>query len=72
MKRFYESKTVWLGVATAALSILTFLQGEDWIKEYPQVVAGIGTVVGVLTIVVRYFTSASMELTNVVKYKLGK
>ena len=72
MKKFYESKTVWFGVATAVLSTLTFFQGEEWVKEYPQIVTGIGAAIGVLTIVIRYLTTSSMELTRVVQQKLRK
>jgi hypothetical protein len=64
MKEFYESKTVWLGLMTSALSILTFLQGEAWIVEYPVAVSTIGTVVGLLTIALRYVTKVPMRLTK--------
>ena len=54
MKSIFESKIIWLGLATLLLSILTFFQGEQWIQEYPKVVAGIGSAIGVLTIVLRF------------------
>lgn len=72
MKRWFQSKTVWLGILTLILSILTFIQGEEWISQYPQVVAIIGTVIGVLTIILRFFTHKSMELTVDLKNKLRK
>jgi len=64
MKKTFASKTVWLGILTATLSALSFFQGEEWVKEYPQVVAGIGTAIGMLTIVTRFFTTEAMALTS--------
>jgi hypothetical protein len=64
MKKFYESKTVWLGILMLTASILSFLQGEELIKEYPILVSVLGTVAGILTIVIRYFTEAPMRLTQ--------
>ncbi len=65
MKKWYESKTVWLNVASVAttlvgavIQVLPSLQGLLDIKTYLVV----GAVVGVLNIVLRtYFTSAAIE-----------
>lgn len=62
MKKIYESKTVWFGTITSILSALTFFQGEAWVQEYPQLVAGIGVGVGLLTVVLRLVTNKPMEL----------
>ncbi|KKM96675.1 hypothetical protein LCGC14_1175690 [marine sediment metagenome] len=70
MKSTFQSKTVWLGLATLALSILAFFQGEEWVKEYPKVVAGIGSAIGFITIVLRFFTSKTMALSDSIKHKL--
>ena len=59
-KKWYESKAVWLGLATIALSIVTFLSGEEWVQKYPNAVAILGTAIGVLTIIVRYLTDRPM------------
>lgn len=64
MKRFYESKAVWLGLLTLIVSILSFLQNEEWVVNYPYVVSAIGTTVGILTIIIRYLTDVPMKLTN--------
>jgi len=69
MKRFFESKTVWLGILMLVASILGFLQGEEWIKEYPNVVALLGTAAGILTIVIRYFTEKPLALRQSFKAK---
>ncbi len=67
MKKTFESKTVLFGIATAILSALTFFQGEEWIKEYPQVVAGIGTAIGLITIALRFVTKLPMALMEKAK-----
>jgi hypothetical protein len=69
MKKWYQSKAVWLGIFVLILSILSFLQGEAWIQEYPTAVTVIGTVVGVLTIVIRFLTGTTMKLTDKIKQK---
>lgn len=55
-KNFWASKSVWLGVITTVVSLLTAAMGQEFIMQYPQVVAGIGMVVGFLTVVLRYLT----------------
>lgn len=62
-KKFYESKTVWLGILTLIVSVLTFMQGEEWVTQYPKIVSAVGTAIGVLTIVLRYLTENAMALT---------
>jgi len=65
MKKWYESKTVWLNIASvvttlvgAVTQILPSLQGLLDIKTYLVV----GAVVGVANIVLRtYFTSTSIQ-----------
>ena len=65
MKKWYESKTLWLNIASvlttlvgAVSQILPSLQGLLDIKTYLV----IGAVVGVVNIVLRtYFTSSGIE-----------
>ena len=65
MKKWYESKTVWLNIASVATTlvgavtqVLPSLQGILDIKTYLVV----GAAVGVVNIVLRtYFTSTSIE-----------
>ncbi|KKN88351.1 hypothetical protein LCGC14_0249140 [marine sediment metagenome] len=59
-KSRWQSKTVWLGIATSVLSILGIFAGEKWIMEYPQIASGIGLTIGILTVVVRHFTSVPL------------
>lgn len=51
-----ESKMNWLGVIVTIVSVLGLLQGEEWIQQYPQVVAGLGIAAGFLTVILRQFT----------------
>jgi hypothetical protein len=62
MKKWFESKTVWIGLMTFILSTLTLLEGQDWIQNYPNAVSAVGIIIGILTIVVRYLTQDSMLL----------
>lgn len=64
MKKTFQSKTIWFGTITAVLSALTFFQGEEWVKEYPQVAAGIGVGVGLLTVVLRFVTTKPLQLVK--------
>lgn len=63
-KRWFQSKVVWLGILTFIISLLSFLQGEELIKQYPEVISILGIIIGVLTIIVRYMTDQPMELTR--------
>lgn len=65
MKEWYKSKAMWLGLITLIVSILTFVQGESWVRDYPIVVSVIGTIVGVLTIVIRYFTIEPLKFKRI-------
>lgn len=69
MKRWFESKAVWLGILTTTISILTFLQGEEWIQTYPMIIAGAGTAIGILQIFIRYITNTPMMLVENMKSK---
>jgi hypothetical protein len=64
VKTWYQSKTVWLGLLTLTISILSFLQGEEWIQRYPDFVAALGTSVGIATIMLRYVSEKPMALTE--------
>ena len=69
-KRFYESKTVATGYLVLFISVLSFVYNEAWVQEYPKVVPFVGTVIGVLILVLRYLTVKPMELTHNIKHDL--
>lgn len=54
-KKWYESKTVWLGVITAIVGIFSFLE-----SQYPQMGIFV-TLSGVMGIVLRVFSSTPIE-----------
>lgn len=54
-KKWYESKTVWLGVITAIVGIFSFLE-----SQYPDMGIFV-TLSGVVGIIFRVFTSTSIE-----------
>ena len=66
-KKWFESKSIWFGLLTLTVSILSFLAGEEWIRDYPRVVAIMGTVVGVLTIILRFLAQRPMKATMEIK-----
>lgn len=51
-----QSKMNWLGMIVTVISMLGLLQGEEWIQQYPQVVAALGIAAGILTVIFRQFT----------------
>lgn len=54
-KKWYESKTVWLGVITAIVGIFSFLE-----SQYPEMGIFV-TLSGVVGIIFRVFTATSIE-----------
>lgn len=63
MKPIWQSKTFWLGLLGTIAGTLEYLGGSQFVQQYPQVAAGIMTVVGVLTIILRIFTTVPVSLT---------
>ena len=55
------SKTIWVNLIVFGFSLATFLQGSDFIQQYPQAVAAIGMVVGVLGVVLRFLTKVPIS-----------
>jgi hypothetical protein len=62
MKPWWKSKTVWANVLTSIASILLLLQGESWIAKNPETVAILGTIMGMLNIVLRFITKTEVSL----------
>ena len=61
MKSPLKSKTVWIGILTLVASTLGFLQGQELIATYPQVVAVMGAVIGGIGIVLRFVTTEPIK-----------
>lgn len=60
-KSALSSKTIWVGVLTTVASTLGFLQGQEFIAQYPHVVAGLGAAVGLITIALRFITTVPIK-----------
>jgi len=56
MKKWVKSKTMWVNIGVATVSVLTALSNVDFIAAHPQTVAFIGAVVGVVNILLRTVT----------------
>lgn len=63
-KPVWQSKTFWVGAVTVGLSVVAALAGNDYIKEYPQVVAVLGVASGALTILFRYLSTTTLKLSS--------
>jgi len=59
-RRWWTSKGLGLGVATTLTSVLGLVAGAEWIQAYPEAVAALGLLSGLLTLVVRYVTVAPL------------
>jgi len=55
-KPWYKSKTFWVGTVILVAGLLSFAQDDEWIKQFPQVVKVLGTIGGVLMVVLRFVT----------------
>ena len=56
-----KSKSIWLGVLTALISLLGLIAGQEWIQQYPEIVSYIGLAVGILTVIVRHYTEEPLK-----------
>lgn len=60
-KSKFLSRTVWLGSITTAIALVTTLQSQPWVADYPRVASGCVAVIGVLTVVLRFLTDRPIE-----------
>lgn len=61
MKKWHQSKTIWFGVLTLVLSLLTATQGQEIIQNNPTVISLIGMSIGVITIILRAISNKGIE-----------
>ena len=61
-KNIFRSKTFWVNLMTMAVSITAYFQGSELIAQYPEVVAILGTVAGVLGIILRVLTKQPVKV----------
>ena len=63
-KAFWQSKTFWLNLLTLLVAVLTAILGLDFVKEYPQIVTGIVSIVSVLNMVLRFLTTEPITVNG--------
>jgi hypothetical protein len=61
-KNFSASQINWVGLITAGISILGYIQADNYIAQYPRAVAVIGGVIGILTITLRFVDKQPVRL----------
>ena len=59
-KKWYTSRTVWLGLITTAVSALSLVTQNELIAQNPALVGVIGTLVGFLNVVLRLGTTTGI------------
>lgn len=55
-KGLLKSKTFWVNVLTAVVSVGTYISNSDLLADNPEVVAVAGTVIGVVNVILRLIT----------------
>lgn len=60
-KKWYLSKTIWVNGLSAAVAVLTALQGQAIIQDYPRASAAVVAGLGVLNIGLRIITYLPLE-----------
>lgn len=61
MKKWWQSKTVWVNVLTLGIGVLAVFTGSEWIMANPQASAILLAVSGTLNMLLRFFTSTGIE-----------
>lgn len=56
------SKTFLANAALTVVSVLTALQGQEWVVDHPQLIGVIGAIVGVANVVLRLVTSQPVTI----------
>lgn len=60
-KRLWESKTFWVNLLSTVAAVGVALQGSELIAQYPQAVAVIGAVLGIVNIGLRLITDKPIQ-----------
>lgn len=57
-----ESKTIWANVIAIAITSLTAIAGQEWVKQYPWLVAAFPLILAALNIWLRFQTDTPVEV----------
>ena len=64
-----KSKTIWAGTCVAGMSVIGFVQGQDWVQNNPALVCVLGVAVGGLMVAFRCLTNALLTPPTIVVKK---
>lgn len=59
-----QSKTIILNLISTVVAVATAVGGEHWVSAYPKVTAGIGAVLFIANIGLRFLTNSPVSLTG--------
>jgi hypothetical protein len=60
-KAWWKSKTIWVNALSAGVAVLTALQGQAIVQDYPRASAAVVAGLGVLNIGLRIITYLPLE-----------
>lgn len=60
-KAWWKSKTIWINALSAGVAVLTALQGQAIVQDYPRASAAVVAGLGVLNIGLRIITYLPLE-----------
>ena len=61
MKKWYQSKMIWVNMVTLGVGILAVFTGSEWIMQHPSASAILLAVSGTLNMLLRLLTSTGIE-----------
>ena len=56
-KAWWQSKTIWVNAITLLIGVVSFLAGQEFIADHPQIATWFAMVLGLLNIVLRFLTN---------------
>jgi hypothetical protein len=60
-KSWWKSKTIWVNALSAGIAVLTALQGQAIVQDYPRASAAVVAGLGVLNVGLRLITYLPLE-----------
>ena len=64
-KSIFASKTFWLNLGLATVSVATALQGTELVAQNPALVSAIGVGIGIVNVLLRLVTSNRVSIKKV-------
>lgn len=60
-KAWWQSKTIWTAGLTVAAGVLSWILGQEWIAEHPQLVSVLLAALGISNAILRIVTGRPVE-----------